>query len=354
MSGYIIISIFILSLFCCILDFSSIKFKSNIFWIFVLVLIIISSSKNENTSFDTGNYIISFYKAPGFNNFFDLSNFRFEPGYVALERFSKLISTEFHLLFTLVSILTLVPLSYIIKKYSPYPFLSLFIYVACFYFKRDIITIRFALSCIMMFISIIKLSQDNYSKSILFAFIAFLFHYTALSYLLFLPVFRLLYNQKIRSVIIMLFCLFALSIAGITLLTVIEKTYKYLPGILSLAVEKGISHLGNEQEAGFKQIIPYLPILLFIYKRNTSNLYKGLTVTYIFALLCMIEFNQSATFSRLNQMYLTIIVLFYPLLLTRLSKRNMKFLYSYIIIFSIYAFIRMTFFNTGGFINIYW
>lgn len=354
MSGFIILSIFVLSLFCCLLDFSSNKFKSKFYWLLVFILIIISSSKNENTSFDTGNYIISFYKAPGFSDFFNLSNFRFEPGYVALERLSKLISGDFHLLFTTISILTLAPLSYVIKKYSPYPFLSLFIYVACFYFKRDIITIRFALSCVMMLISIIKLSNNHYYKSILFAILAFLFHYTALSYLLFVPVFRLLYHQKIRSVIIILLCLFTLSMAGITLLTVIEKTYKYLPGILSLAVGKGISHLGNEQEAGFKQIIPYLPILLFICKRNTSKLYKGLTVTYLFALLCMIEFNQSATFSRLNQMYLTIIVLFYPLLLTKLGKENKKFLYSYIIVFSIYTFTRMTFFNTGGFINVYW
>jgi len=354
MFGIIILAIFGCSLLCCTLDFIKSRYKDLIFWIVVVSLIIVSSCKDENTSFDTSYYILSFYNAPGFDDFFNLSNFRYEPGYVALERTTKIFSTEYLLLFSIVSILTLVPLAFLIKRYSPYPFLSLFIYIACFYFKRDIITIRFALSCIIMLIAIIQLSKSNYKKSLIFAFIAFLFHYTALSYILYLPLFKILYNQKIRTVMIMLLCLFALSIIGITLFSIIEKTAKYLPGILALAVNKGISHLGNEQEAGFKQIIPYLPILAFIYKHNSSLLYKGLAVTFIFALLCMIEFNQSATFSRLNQMYLTVIVLLYPLLLKRINKRNFKILYTYIIIFGIYTFVRMTFFNTGGFINIYW
>lgn len=354
MSGYIVVFLFFTLLFCCIFDFCKVSFRNIIFWLLVLILIGISSSKDENTSHDTVNYIASFYNAPGFDNFFDITNFRFEPGYVALERTSKLITGEFSLLFTIVSVLTLLPLSYIIKRYSPYPFLSLFIYVACFYFKRDIITIRFALSCVMMLISIIQLSKENYSKSAIFAVIAFLFHYTALSYLFFLPVYRILYHQKISSIIIILLCLFAFSIVGVTLLNIIEKTYKHLPGILSLAVGKGIRYLGNEQEAGFKQIVPYLPILLFICKRNVSPLYNGLVVTYLFAMLCMIEFNQAATFSRLNQMYLTVIIIFYPIALYRLNKQNFKILYTYVILFSVYTFVRMTFFNTGGFINIYW
>lgn len=360
MSYYLLISIVLTTFICCIFDFIHFKYKKNLFWILIAGLIAVSSSKDENTSWDTGNYINSFNSSGDFSNFFDLSNFRFEPGYVALERGVHLFTDSYSVLFFIISFSTLVILGRVIMKYSPYPFLSLFLYVSIFYFKRDIITIRYGLSCAIMLVSIIHLIQSEYKKSFLWAAIAFMFHYTALSYFLFLPFYWLgkIKGIRIVNIILVLIISLMLSLVGISMLSVVEALSPFLPGIFSLAVEKGLQYLDFEAEGGLKQLVPYIvALILFLsdgsFKKN--KFFTGMTICFMFALFCMIEFNQTATFARMNQMYLTIIIFLFPyMLLFCRHRKNYVLMYSYFILYAFYAFIRMSFFNTGGFIDVYW
>lgn len=356
MSAYLIISIFLVFLFCCILDFIPIRNKKYIYIINILALIIISSLKTEDTSSDTYNYVLSFHSAVDINSFFSIPIFRYEPGYVLLEIIIKSITDNVNVLFFIISIISLSLLGKIIWQYSPYPFLSIFIYVCMFYFKRDIITIRYGISCVFMLMAIVSLYNNSNKKFILWSMVSFMFHYTAFSVILFY-VYYYFFENRIKDVQIVLLILFVFSILGITILSIIKVLPNFLPPFFAYAITKGLSHLGNEVSVGFKQIVPYLPFCLIVNKLRIYRIdkIKVLYLTFLFSILMMIELNQSATFSRVNQMYLTIIVLFFPFLINYIKKKN-NFLvvYSLIMVFSIYMFVRISFFNSGGFINVYW
>lgn len=357
MSAYLIISIFIIFFILCSLDFTKLSdLKKYLFWSGIFFLILISSLKNNQTSSDTANYIISFNDAEPLAEFFSANNFRFEPGYTFLESFTKHTFDNYTILFFIISFISLFLLGKLIWKYSPYPFLSLFIYVSLFYFKRDIITIRYGLSCIFMLIGILELIENKNKKFYFWIILSFLFHYTALSAILFVFIYKLFKNKPKLLELITIYA-FPLSVFGITILSLIIYSQEILPPLLSYAISKGTSHLENEESAGFKQIIPYIPfcILLHILNLNRTRYIKGLYITFLFALLMMIELNQAATFSRVNQMYLTCIILFFPIMLKTIRKNsNFWILYSYIMLFCFYMFFRISFFNSGGFINVEW
>ena len=68
----------------------------------------------------------------------------------------------------------------------------------------------------------------------------------------------------------------------------------------------------------------------------------------------MLQLNQAVTLARIGQMYLTVIILYIPILMKNLLlKQNVWIVYFATIIYCFYTFIRVTFFNTGGFINVY-
>ena len=54
-----------------------------------------------------------------------------------------------------------------------------------------------------------------------------------------------------------------LSLVGISMLSVVEALSPFLPGIFSLAVEKGLQYLDFEAEGGLKQLVPYIVALIF-------------------------------------------------------------------------------------------
>lgn len=354
-----LLSIVFISFFLCILDFKKGNRKKNnnlYFWFFIFILIVVSSIKDENTSFDTSNYISSFNRIRSFSDFFSIQTFRYEPGYTFLEFLIKDIFDDYSVLFFIISFISLTLLGRIIQKYSPYPFVSLFIYITLFYFKRDIITIRYGISCIFMLAAIMSFINKEKIKSIVWMIISFLFHYTALSCMLFLLVYYLFLN-RIRTLEIIILYAFPLAILGITILGVILKINEFLPPFFQYAINKGIAYLGEEDSAGFKQVILYIPFCFLIRYLHLlkSNCINGLYITLLFAMFMMIELNQVATFSRVNQMYLTSIIILVPLILRQIKlKKNFFILYSYTMILSIYMFIRITFFNSGGFINVYW
>jgi len=357
MSGYILLGIFLISFLLCVLDFKKDKKNNNTyFWVFIIFLIIISSIKNEYTSSDTANYVSSFNKARGLSDFFSIEIFRYEPGYTLLELLIKDTFNDYSILFFTISLISLTLLGNILQKYSPYPFFSLFIYISLFYFKRDIITIRYGISCVFMLAAIIAILNKKKIISYIWIVLSFLFHYTALSFLLFIFVYYL-FKNKIRTFEIIIAYAFPLAILGITILSIITKLQEVLPPFFQYAITKGTAHLGEEESAGFKQVVLYLPFCFLIHYLNLlrSRYIKGLYITLLFAILMMIELNQAATFSRVNQMYLTSIIILVPLILKQIKHRkNFICLYSYTMLLSIYMFIRITFFNSGGFINVHW
>lgn len=354
MSLYLFLSIYVFSFVAIILDFISFTKKKYIYWAFIILLISVASLKNSETSADTANYVISLTHSKGIADFFSISTFRFEPGYVIIESIVATLGGNPYLLFFIVSSLTIFIYGNIISKYSPYPFLSLFIYISLFYFKREIIIIRYGLSCAIMLLAIISMIKGEKKRFILFSILSSFFHYTGLSCFFLWIICWVVKNNRVVVMEIVTVCSLFFSLCGITILSVIIFSQNFLPEYFSYAISKGLGYLEGEDTAGMKQLIPYLPIILFYHlKKNYSFRFSMLYFCFLFSIFFMVELNQAASFSRIGQMYTTVLVLLYPCLLKETNKNNFILIYIYVIVFSLYSFVRMSFFNEGGFINLF-
>lgn len=356
MSGFIIIIVFLLSFIFCAFDFSrNTKYKNKAFYFLIFILFIISATKDSNTCFDTYNYTNHFLSSPEIYNFNPLKDLWYEPGYSILESLIKTFTNNPFYLFATISIISLSLLTYIIRTYSPYPFLSLFIYISLFYFKRDIITIRYGLSALLLCVGLFDLIKNKPVKAYLWFTVSFLFHYSALSILAFIPFYTVLKNKPLKISGLIVGGAFILSVFGLTIFQIILVMANHLPDFLSFGIGKGLRHLDEEESGGVKQIIPYIPFLIFVHYIKINGYMKDLIIVLLFAIFCMIELNQVASFARVNQLFLTPIIIFIPLLLSSTrNKTNYGIIYSYSSLFCSYMFVRICFFNSGGFINVHW
>lgn len=361
MSGYIIIILFLLSIIGFFLDLSKDKnkTKSFIFYVLIILMFILAASKNENTSFDTSNYVEHFNKSQTLSTYVPFAENWYEPGYIFLVSVIKTITNNYNILFGVISFLSLSLLSFISKKYSPYPLISLFVYISLFYFKRDIITIRYGLSSLFLLYGIILTINNECKKSILLYILAIMFHYSALAGLVFPIYYYIFKNKKVQVVERFVVICLLLSVVGINILFLIVKLSEILPPEIGFGISKGIAYLEEEESGGLKQIIPYIPFVLlchkFQYKKYLKNFSQGLYLVLLLALFFMIELHQAESFARVNQLFLTSIILIIPILIKQSNLvKNKKLLISYSFIFCLYMFIRICFFNSGGFINVYW
>lgn len=236
----------------------------------------------------------------------------------------------------------------------PFPFF-VFIYVSFFYFVREIIIIRYGLSCAIMLYAMRGLMDCRYNRFFYLSIVAFLFHYTALSAILIWLFFRFV-SYKWQRILLEIFLFFSLMgyVANVSILSVIVLVSDYLPTFLSYAVNKGVRYLDSEKAYGIKQILPLLPYLYLAYKsKKNDKIIRCGYLLMLFIIIMMLQLNQAMTLARVGQMYMTIVLIFFPLLMRKFTSINLFLIYSYTMLYCMYTFVRMTFLNSGGFINVY-
>lgn len=340
---------FFLSLFCLPLDFKP-KYKNklgfNLYCIILFLLIFIASIKDEHTCSDTINYIISFSSARNLSDFFNIENFYFEPGYVLLESLISTLGLSYHFLFATVAFISIIIYGYIFWKYSPYPFLSLFIFISIAYITQIVVIIRYGLSTAIMFIALLQYIQKKHGRFLLIAILATLFHYTALTFVLFIPFYFI--ENKNKFILWLLFFGSIFYIVNITIFDLVYYINNILPPYFQFALSKGLQYVGEQSEAGIKQLFLYIPILFFLLKIKTDKVeYKEMLFIFLLSLFMMIEFSQAEDLSRINKMYLSIVYLFYPTCLSLIDKKYASLFYLFIILYCLYMFFRISFFNSG-------
>ena len=117
-----------------------------------------------------------------------------------------------------------------------------------------------------------------------------------------------------------------------------------------------------ESGAGIKRLIMYIPYLWIalsyfyntqktnIRERNDINLAYSQLIYIMMAMLCILLFSEISSMSRINQLFLTSIILISGNFERAHEKQiAIKGLYLMgIVIISIYAFLRQNFFNSSG------
>jgi hypothetical protein len=317
--------------------------------VFIISLILISSLKNEETSSDTKNYIISYNKAPPISQFVLNNNYWLEPGYRIVQSLCKQFTDLPFLHFFIISVISICLYGFIIWNYSPYPFLSLFLYLSIYFLTREMIVIRYGCSSAIMLLSLIYYSKSKIFISFLIAIIASLFHYSALTYILFL-ILAMLFSKfnKIKIMENIVFLGFVFSILGFSLVNIgiILFSSGILPIYFNAALSKGMNYL-EESSRGYKAILMYLPFIYFYKKSSKNVILKKYFFIFLFALFMMIEFTLG-TMGRIGSMYMTIIVVFLPILLSKVQRKYYQLTYIYSIVYALYMFVRISFFNAGG------
>lgn len=162
-------------------NFSS-NLKDVIFYFLLLPLLIFCALRG-NIDRDHQNYINIYYYIV--NNV----NYLIEPSFYFLSYISKWLSDGPILLFVMYALLA-VPLKlYTLKKYSILPIISIFVYFCNYYFLHEMTQVRVGVSVALAVIGITFWIKKEKSLFCFFIFLAFLFHYSALVFLVvpFLP-----------------------------------------------------------------------------------------------------------------------------------------------------------------------
>lgn len=348
---------YIISFVCLVLDnFDKNRWIKLIYTLIFALLIIIAGLKDENTCFDTNNYIGEFERAGDIGSFGGIEYFWHEPGYVFLVMLSKTLSLNYTQFFFLIAFLSLSIYWHVFWKYSSKPFLSLFIFISIAYITQIVVIIRFGLSVAIIFYAISDyMRHGNVTKFAVICFFASLFHYAALSVLLIIPF--LYYRVSQYKIKVTLFVLLVLSFFDITIMKLIIIISSFLPSYLQFALSKGLQYVDSQGEGTLTQLILLIPFLFYInhfiseknnYQRCLYDiLYKG----WIILLMCclmMIEFTQIEEFSRLNRIYMSVCFLLIPLAISNLNKRMSTIVYIYTLVYCIARFVRISFFNSGA------
>jgi hypothetical protein len=277
--------------------------------------------------------------------------FRYEPGYVFIQSVCKEFFVSYHLFFFIISVISIGLYGILIWKYSAYPFLSVLIYICVFFVTREMIIIRYGCATSITLLALINFSDGKILKSIFWASVASLFHYTVLTFIIMFLLFFLFrkFNEiKIMETIIIISSIIALF--GISIFKIGELIFNsnVLPQYLVYAFGKGMQYIGAQNSGINKRIVFYLPLIYFYKKCNTTMRLKGYYFIFLFSLFMLIEFTQAVELQRIGQLYIVIFLIFIPMLLLRVKRRYYQLLYSYIAIYVLYTFIRVSFLGESG------
>ena len=370
MSVYLIVFIFLLSMGSVRLDFTDrVSEKNKIRWFnFICIFLILTAAmKTEQTTFDTNNYIQYFKTIPGLREIssHQILNALYEPGMILIGSIVKTFHLSYHVMFAVLASLAIVLYRSVILQYARYRFLSLFVYVSCYFFLNEICIIRHGTACALVFYNIRNIVNKKIVRSVITLLAASVFH--AAGCIGFLPLIicwsgkgRKRYTKIFLLTAVLLSCI--VSVIGPVRLA--ESVAVIIPSLQGRVLKMTSSYAGSTP-AGLRRLILYAPFLWLSLRGidrikalgNTehTNLRIRLTVyNYIISgYFCIIAFSSMTVLSRFNSMLLASVILSASL---NLEDQNIKInRFACLIVFLLlctYIFMRHVFFNAGNSINL--
>lgn len=153
---------------------------------------------------------------------------RFELGYVYLNKFLSIFTSNPQIILIVSSLIIFYCFMRFIKKYSSNIPLSVFLFFALGYFSMAMNTIRLSLALSIVLISYDFLRNNKIVKFIILIILAFLFHRTAIIFLLAWPITYLKYSKKVLiAVMIVAVGVYIFFGAILDVLFQIFPTYSY-------------------------------------------------------------------------------------------------------------------------------
>lgn len=230
--------IFILLLIILLLAFSSFIVPKELLYQYILyfslglLFILVAGFRSEESVRDYANYVTYFYE----QDFLQV-----EPAFVLLSKGIHLLIGPYPIcIFVLFAILGVCLKLVAIRQLSELWFLSLLIYGSNFFILHEMTQIRAGIASGLLLLCVKPIYDRNLKRFLLFSFLGFLFHYSAI---VILPLWFLGTKSRKNFLLLSIPIAYLIYFSGINLITTIP-----IPVIQSkISIYQTLMELGNEE-----------------------------------------------------------------------------------------------------------
>ena len=301
----------------------------------VLILVVLPSLRTPGFDPDSLNYLFSFQNYSGIMS----SDFvQHEPMFYFLLEINKYTFNNIHGLFFLFAMLQIAILMYAFSKYKLNIYLGFLIYIGFLYILYAFVQIRVGVSISIFILSLDDLVKKKRSNYLLKIFIAMLFHYSAVVFLLFVFINPFQKNPWFY----MLLPLFAALIGKIV---DINSLIIFITTSVSFLMNHKLLNATLLYDSGYFQPLYYLSgyiiskvviyyVVYFSFKKSKNVLAVLSVKIYAWSLFVMFSLSSFSLFAvRLSDMISSVLIILLLLLPTIYKQDNL--IRSLIILFSL-------------------
>lgn len=347
MAFYFFVILYVLTVYIFMSNFFPKKRKTLL--LFTMgVLFIISALRNYTIGNDTYEYIrlYEIVKNTEFSNLMPIVK-RYEIGYVFLNKIISVFFDNPYAILVFSSIFIYIGYSRFILKFSKNVGLSVVLFILMGYFAQTLNIIRFQLALVILLLAFEKIVESKKIQFICLVLVAFLFHKTAIVFLVVLPLKKLGINRKnlifISGGTIFIYLMFS------NLMSYFTKIFNYYIDYSNTAYLDGEIRI-----ASVIYLILTLFILIFIFlvrKLNKVNNEKipfeenfMLLLLFIGACILVISFKFNLL-DRVSDYFKVYSIVLLPNSLQYLNNKYKKLLYSMscvVLFFLYFSFIHLS------------
>lgn len=330
--------IFILILFLLsVFDLIKLKEQRLFFYLISIGIIIAFSGLRWNTGTDWDNYFEYFKTEDNYH--------LFEPGYVWLVKFSKLLYNNYTFFLILLSTIILTFFGKANYKLSPYPIFSIFIFISLvlpFW-------VRQSFSLAILFFAFYTLTNENKKLFVFLVFLASLFHYSAL---IALPLI-FFYDSFISPKKVFALLVAAVVISKLNLLSFILDFFIQFLGISEyLGIAKLSAYLTSETmneniDYGLRNLVSmvnifaYVALFLFFRNRLEKNkfVFNVFLNIYLYgAIINLLSMGDVDTLRRFSIFFSIAPVILFPILIQNVKDKFLKI--TFVLVITVISFGR--------------
>lgn len=324
-------SIHFLLFVACIFDLNkNLNIKYTVLLILSVILILFSGlrpiSIDSYYYYDTQNYVNLF------ENLGSFSEFKKDIGYYFINLLASFISSNYTVLFIIISGITIIFTNKYIRYYTNRWILALLVYVSMFYYIREFGQIRASLAYAIVIYSSKYLIKNDNKKFLIGMFIATSIHFSAV-----LGIFIYFVRHKhIDSKVLYFIVLLSVLIFNVEWLGAISDVISGISDNFYIDKFNTYIRVGKMRSIDIKVIIYYTIAILSIYIRKynkcDNNKFNMKLNMLIIGIVILAIFSESDILSvRLSELYITSIVLIIPEFVDLIENNILKVLISIII-----------------------
>lgn len=274
-------------------------------------------------------------------NFLGVDFFGFEQGFRIYCSVINLVSKDPNIFLAITSFVILVPISYIIYKYSRNPILSFIIFSSFIIYHFSFSGLRQAMA-----ISLIVLSYKFVIERKLIVFIGIIllastFHVSALSFFIAYPLYKLnLSNKQIMSLLIL----------GVACIYFIKPLVLWITPIV-FGADKYIGYINKDSIPSYNLLVLLIAILVFVLNKKKKSTYQFLNSLILMSIFAQALGVISSTASRLAYYFFVFIMLAIP---EAIELKNLKLDKRYTYNITVACFMIFFFFytNSNGYLDV--